>query len=164
VDLERIGDLLPAARLAGTAIAATDPLSFERLGLDAGLALYRASVVLPGDCTVTVDTVRDRGYVFVDGRRIGVVDRNGPAEVSVQAGPGVAELEILVENQGRINYGPLLGQGKGLGGVRVDGRFVFGWTMVPAALDRIFPEALAVGGAAAGTATSGGVDTGDVAS
>src|SRR5699024_6584923 len=40
---------------------------------------------------------------------------------------------------------------------------VFGWTMVPAALDRIFPESLAVGGPAAGTATSGGVHTGDVA-
>ena len=47
-------------------------------------------------------------------------------------------LEILVENLGRINYGPLLGQHKGLlGPVLVDRRLVHGWTSSPIALSEL---------------------------
>ena len=53
------------------------------------------------------------------------------------------QLEILVENQGRINYGPLLGQGKGiLGGVQIDRRLVQGWTMVSLPIDEWSAEHL----------------------
>ncbi len=42
-----------------------------------------------------------------------------------------------MENQGRINYGPLLGEAKGiLGGVQLDRRLVHGWTMRCLPLDR----------------------------
>lgn len=48
-----------------------------------------------------------------------------------------------MENQGRINYGPLLGQGKGiLGGVQVGRRLVHGWTMRALPLDEWSPALL----------------------
>ncbi|SIO16302.1 glycoside hydrolase family 35 protein [Agromyces cerinus] len=132
--------LLPALRAAGghEASAAVAPASFEELGLDAGLVLYEAMPILPrGTSTISMRGLHDRAQVWVDGRFVGVVDT-----ASAQAGLEVtghgerARLEVLVENQGRINYGPLLGQGKGiLGVVQVDRRIVQGWRSRPIALD-----------------------------
>ncbi|MFP3480288.1 beta-galactosidase, partial [Burkholderia sp. SIMBA_057] len=47
------------------------------------------------------------------------------------------------ENLGRINYGPLIGQGKGiLGGVLVNQRYTFHWTHIPLALAEWEPARL----------------------
>ncbi|KRC58772.1 beta-galactosidase [Agromyces sp. Root81] len=126
-------DLLPALRAVGGAPGAPvtpAPRSFEELGQDAGLVLYRAHPILPtGSSTLTIRGLHDRAHVWIDGRLVGIVD-----EVEALDGIGVegrgerVELEILVENQGRINYGPMLGEGKGiLGTVQVDRRLVQGW-------------------------------------
>ena len=98
--------------------------------------LYRAQPTLPrGTSTITIRGLHDRAHVWVDGRLIGVVDEAAAAAGLAVVGTGEpVALEILVENQGRINYGPLLGQGKGiLGGVQVDRRLVQGWTSLPVA-------------------------------
>jgi beta-galactosidase len=69
-----------------------------------------------------------------------VLDREA-GSLTVQGTGARVRLELLVENQGRINYGPLLGQGKGiLGGVQVDRRLVHGWTMHGLPLDEWSPE------------------------
>ena len=120
------------------------PLSFESLGLDAGLVLYETRVLLEhGENLLTADGVHDRAIVFVDGERAGlIVSADGSV---VLEGTGVpARLQILVENQGRINYGPLLGQGKGIvGDVRIDGALVAGWASHPIPLDLWSQERLA---------------------
>ncbi|WP_371131057.1 beta-galactosidase [Arthrobacter sp. SDTb3-6] len=112
------------------AINSVRPLSFEQLGLDRGLVLYSASAVLPAaETTITIRGLHDRAYLWVDGVFAGVLDDAQGAEVVRLMGTGrPVKLEVLVENQGRINYGPLLGQGKGiLGGVLVGRRYVFHW-------------------------------------
>jgi beta-galactosidase len=111
------------------------PPSFEELGIASGLVLYRATPRLPrGESTLTIAGLHDRAQVFVDGALAGTLDADGSLPVT-GAGESV-DLRILVENQGRINYGPLLGQGKGiLGGVRIDRRLVHGWTARPVPLD-----------------------------
>ncbi|GJM79465.1 hypothetical protein HMSSN139_19610 [Paenibacillus sp. HMSSN-139] len=49
-------------------------------------------------------------------------------------------MDILVENMGRINYGPLLRDAKGITeGVRIDNQFQYGWTVRTLPLD---PDAL----------------------
>ncbi|OIJ90448.1 glycoside hydrolase family 35 protein [Streptomyces colonosanans] len=118
------------------AVVSPHPLSFEELGQASGLVLYRARPMLPrGTNEVIVSGVHDRAQVFVDGVAAGVLDR----EVDSLTVPGTGRqvrLELLVENQGRINYGPLLGQGKGiLGHVRVGRRLIHGWEMHPLPLD-----------------------------
>lgn len=52
--------------------------------------------------------------------------RSGLSLSGVQAGQ---RLSVLVENQGRINYGGRLNDTKGLGNVTLDGRLLRGWTM-----------------------------------
>ncbi|MDT0609215.1 glycoside hydrolase family 35 protein [Streptomyces lancefieldiae] len=148
--------LLDALRAVAEPVHAAVPLSFEELGQSAGLVLYAARPLLPpGEQELTVTGLHDRAQVFVDGVPVAVLDRETSSFTVVGTGARI-RLELLVENQGRINYGPLLGQGKGiLGGVRVERRLVHGWTMRRLPLDEWTPHdtaraasAAAPGGAA----------------
>lgn len=114
------------------------PLSFEQLGLDRGLVHYSAKAVLPaGEATIKIRGLHDRAHIWIDGVFAGVLtDANGATGLPVTSGGGLATLEILVENQGRINYGPHFGQGKGiLDGVLVNQRYVFHWEQRPIDLE-----------------------------
>ncbi|MEO7016509.1 MAG: glycoside hydrolase family 35 protein [Leifsonia sp.] len=130
------GGLLESLELAAVDVEASHPPSFEELGLASGLVLYQARPRLTrGHNSLTITGLHDRAQVFVDGRPVGVLDRETGTLGLVGTGSQV-ELQILVENQGRINYGPLLGQGKGiLGGVQIGRRFVHGWTARALPLD-----------------------------
>lgn len=142
--------------LADLAVTSPHPLGFDELGQASGLVLYRARPRLPrGTHELTVTGLHDRAQVFVDGLPAGVLDRE-TSSLAVEGRGERVRLELLVENQGRINYGPLLGQGKGiLGGVRVERRLVHGWTMHGLPIDewtpddvRRAPDAAAPGGTA----------------
>lgn len=51
-----------------------------------------------------------------------------PLDITVPANG--ARLDILVENMGRINYGPLIRDPKGITeGVRIDNQFLYDWTI-----------------------------------
>ncbi|MET9824988.1 glycoside hydrolase family 35 protein [Streptomyces sp. NPDC006349] len=133
----RHASLLGALRATARPVHAPLPLSFEELSLASGLVLYEATPLLPpGHHELTVTGLHDRAQVFVDDAPVAVLDRES-ASFTVPGTGARVRLALLVENQGRINYGPLLGQGKGiLGGVRVERRLVHGWTMRPLPLDR----------------------------
>ncbi|GAA1970613.1 glycoside hydrolase family 35 protein [Kitasatospora viridis] len=139
---------LPLARLHGEPVASPYPRSMEQLGQSYGLVLYRTEVSGPrAPAELQVDGLGDRAQVFLDGRPVGVLDRTGrsggPVELAVPAGG--ARLELLVENLGRVNYGPALGERKGIsGGVRLGQQLLMGWRMFRLPLDDLgeldFPE------------------------
>lgn len=67
----------------------------------------------PDDEVLVLGGVRDHATVFVDGRRIGALDRQRHQRAI--ALPRVAgTLRLLVEDRGRVNYGERLGEAKGL--------------------------------------------------
>ncbi|CAL9375582.1 Beta-galactosidase [Streptomyces sp. enrichment culture] len=136
--------LLGALRAVSEPVASPHPLSFEELEQASGLVLYRAGPRLPGGRhTLTVSGLRDRAQVFLDGVPLGVLDRE-TASLEVTGRGERACLELLVENQGRVNYGPRLGEHKGiLGGVAIGRRLVHGWTMHRLPLDTWTPDDLA---------------------
>ncbi len=126
--------LLESLRGLTEPVGSAAPLTFEELGLDSGMVLYRASPVLPpGDTSIRIFGLRDRAQVFVDGGLVGVLERSGAEEGIAVVGHGKAvQLEILVENLGRINYGPYLGEHKGiLQGVSVGQRLIHRWENQP---------------------------------
>ncbi|AIY01547.1 beta-galactosidase [Arthrobacter sp. PAMC 25486] len=147
VPLSRGTTLLDFVR-AAEPVSSIKPLSFEQLGLDRGLVHYSAKAVLPaGEATIKIRGLHDRAQVWVDNAFAGVLnDANGADGLKVTTGGGMARVEILVENQGRINYGPLFGQGKGiLDGVLINQRYVFHWEQRPIELELPLSELLAVG-------------------
>jgi beta-galactosidase len=146
----RRAGLLDALRAADVPVRAPMPLSFEELGQSGGLVLYAAEPhVPPGEHEVTVTGLHDRAQVFADGAPVAVLDRE-TATFALRGTGAPVRLELLVENQGRINYGPLLGQGKGiLGGVRLERRLVHNWAMRRLPLDEWTAADLARLGSAA---------------
>ncbi|HET6856046.1 MAG TPA: beta-galactosidase family protein [Streptomyces sp.] len=122
-----LDDVLEALGDAETETAM--PPTFEELGVDRGLVRYR--VELPGPrqaYPLGVTGLRDLAVVYVDGVRAGVLDGGSGAYCALAepvAGPAVVEL--WVESLGRVNYGPRLGEPKGItGGVLHERQYVHG--------------------------------------
>jgi beta-galactosidase len=136
--------LLGALRVVSAPVTSLHPPSFEALDQASGLLLHRATPHLPaGSHRLTVHELRDRAQVFLDGVPLGVLDRENASLDLTGRGDRVA-LEVLVENQGRVNYGPRLGEHKGiLGGIAVGPRLVHGWTTHRLPLDAWTGEDLA---------------------
>lgn len=110
------------------------PEPMEALGQAYGLIHYRTRVrgSFP-DATLRISGLADRAQVFLDGAPLGVLERDRPMDgLPLSIGAAGAELEVLVENMGRINYGPWLEDRKGIsGGVRLDTQYQFGWEIRP---------------------------------
>jgi beta-galactosidase len=98
------------------------PLTFEGLGASSGFVLYRGT---SKGGRLNLPKLRDRATVFVNEHQVGTVQRPKDTSVTIGSGP----LDILVENQGRINFGTEFVEEKGLpGGVQLDGKALTGWT------------------------------------
>lgn len=112
--------------------------TFDALGHDRGVALFATRLTRGGPGVLTVgEEVRDRAWVLVDGSPVGVLARDAH-ERAVALPDARGELVIVVEDQGRVNYGPRIGEHKGLiGGVALDGEPLAGWAARPLDLDRI---------------------------
>ncbi len=142
-----------ASRRLGEASEHEQMPTFDELGHDRGIAIFTTRLDRGGPGTLTIgEEVRDRAWVLVDGAPVGVLARDGH-ERAIGLPETRGELAIVVEDQGRVDYGTRIGEHKGLiGGVQLDGVEVTGWSARPIDLDRV-PQAAtrsAPGGAAAG--------------
>ncbi|KAF2982747.1 hypothetical protein EK904_012142 [Melospiza melodia maxima] len=85
----------------------------DSIGQPYGYVLYE-TVIFGGGHLHSRDHVRDRAQVFVNTVYVGELDYNS-VELSIPEGQGFRQLRLLVENRGRVNYGPALNeQRKGL--------------------------------------------------
>ena len=81
------------------------PLTFEQLHQGYGYVLYTRHFNQPISGTLKIPGLRDYAVVYINGTKIGILDRNTKTysmEIDI---PFDATLQILVENMGRINYG-----------------------------------------------------------
>ncbi|MGW7490741.1 glycoside hydrolase family 35 protein [Streptomyces sp. NPDC054786] len=100
--------------LGGEEAEGGGPATFEELGVDRGVVRYRVAVPGPrGRYPLRVSGLRDRAVVYVDGVR-GPVVEGEDAVLGEVAGP--ASVEVWVASLGRVNYGPRLGESKGITG------------------------------------------------
>ena len=111
-------------------IAADHPRSMETFGQGYGYILYRKQLTGPVAGQLVVDDLRDYAAVYLNQKLQGTLDRRlkqTQLAMTVPAGP--ATLDILVENTGRINFGPLLQEGQAgiTRSVSLAGRELTGW-------------------------------------
>ena len=110
---------------------------FEAFGQNQGLAFYRTRVPAGAAGTLDFDGIHDYAHIYLDGKLIATVDRRMKKQpVAVPAREKAAELEIMVEGMGHINYGGKMeSDRKGIvGEVRLDGKALKNWTVVPKTL------------------------------
>jgi len=109
----------------------------DELETDTRLAVYRTELSGGRSGVLAFGEVRDRAAVFLDGAPVGILEReHHERAISL---PGVCRrLELVVEDQGRVNYGPRIGEHKGLvGPARLDGEPLTGWEVLAIDLDRV---------------------------
>lgn len=113
-----------------------EPVTADQLGQAQGLTLYQAAVDAPGEAVLSVAGVRDRAQVFLNRQPVGVLARDHHDRF-LPLPPGArGTLELLVEDQGRVNYGPRIGEPKGLiGPACLNGVPLRGWRVMPLPLD-----------------------------
>ena len=114
------------------------PKYMEEIGQAFGYLLYRTTINGPKNALpMAAAAVHDRAQIWVNGEKKATWerwDKEGISQQTVCMPLGVGEsghLDILVENMGRVNYGPKLRDRKGIHGVRFGGQHHFGWEMYP---------------------------------
>jgi beta-galactosidase len=86
---------------------------------------------------LSVGEVRDRALVFLDGDPVGVLERDR-RDRALMLPRGRGRLEIVVEDQGRVNYGPRIGEMKGLiGEIRLGEEPLTDWSACSVDLDAV---------------------------
>jgi beta-galactosidase len=116
-------DALPAP------VASHELKTMEALGQSYGDVLYRKRVTTAFTGELRIDGLHDYAQVYVNGKRIGTLDRRLKQDtLPVKLAKGDT-LDLLVQNDGRINFGEhLRSERKGiLGGVSLHGQPLLDW-------------------------------------
>ena len=110
-----------------------------------GSRCTRRPSTCPGQPCSSVGEVRDRAQVFLNRQPVGVLARDHHDRALPLPSGARGTLELLVEDQGRVNYGPRIGEQKGLiGPVTVGGAPVRGWQVLPLPLADVTPAVAAL--------------------
>jgi beta-galactosidase len=139
VELDASAGLFDQPHLFGPPVLADRPQTMEQLGQSFGFVRYETELPAAGPAVLRVGEVRDRAQVFVDGQPVGVLERENHEHALAFITPrSRARLVVLVENQGRVNYGPGIHDRKGLlGPVTVNGEELADWSSSPLPLDSL---------------------------
>lgn len=133
--------LLDNLDLLGEKHNSVTPESMEYWGQNFGFIHYRTKLSGPmNNQKLGLDKVYDRALIFLDGKYFATYYRNDEVqEFELDIPVGGTQLDILVENMGRINYGTEVGKDfKGiLGGVRICLQYQHYWETWNLPLDNI---------------------------
>ncbi|MDP9080293.1 MAG: beta-galactosidase [Bacteroidota bacterium] len=127
-------DILPKPVLNKT------PLTFEALNQDYGFVLYHTNVAGGKTGVLKLNELRDYAVIMVNGKRVGVLDRRHKQDsIKLTLPAGKVKLDLLVENLGRINFGPyLLKNKKGITeSVVFNGKVIYNWAMYRLPFNRV---------------------------
>jgi beta-galactosidase len=116
----------------------TSPRTMEEYDQAVGCIDYRTTIPAGPAAALTVGSIHDFGFIFLNGQRVDVMDRrttNFMAQLPERKGP--ATLDILVDAMGRVNFGPLNADRKGIHEpVELDGAELTGWKIFNLPLDK----------------------------
>ena len=105
--------------------------------IEARLAVYRTDLHLDGPAVLELAEIRDRALVFLDGDPVGVLSREDH-DRAITLPRGRGRLDLIVEDQGRVNYGSRIGEPKGpIGPLLVGGIEPAAWQTLAIDLDTV---------------------------
>lgn len=128
----RFTDVVSLNEILPEALESARPLTFEDMNQAYGYVLYRTILDNANSGTLRIREVRDYAIIYVNGKRKGILDRRLDQDsLYLELPGGRVTLDILVENMGRVNFGPyLLKNKKGITqNVTLDGKELLQWQM-----------------------------------
>lgn len=132
IKLSKVANVLDYAENQ-KAVSSDKPLTFEEMKQGYGYVLYSRRFNQPISGTLEIPGLRDYAVVYMDGEKVGVLNRNTQTYSMEIEIPFNSTLQILVENMGRINYGSeIVHNKKGIiSPVKIAGMEITGsWKMV----------------------------------
>jgi beta-galactosidase len=111
-------------------IHSDQPLTMEAMDQSYGYVLYRTTIDGPVTGDLSVGAVHDYAQVYVNGKLAGIIDRRlNQHALPLAIDSPHAHLDILLENTGRVNFGPSIPTERVglLGGVQLAGHPLTGW-------------------------------------
>ncbi|XP_011268594.2 beta-galactosidase [Camponotus floridanus] len=106
------------------------PRTFEHLSVNQGFVLYETDLPPPVfDPVILRATIKDRALVYVDGRLSGTLSRMDKIFTIPLENPYGRRLSLLIENQGRLNFGNEIHDFKGISNVTLSGTPLINWNM-----------------------------------
>jgi len=125
--------------LLGKPVKSEKPLSMEEIGQNYGYVLYRKKLDKDFSGELKFDALNDYGQIFINGKKVGTLDRRlkqNTLTIDAKAG---STLDILVENGGRLNFGrDFIYDRKGIvGQVWLNGVPVTNWEIYSLPLDNL---------------------------
>ncbi|MEK6992131.1 beta-galactosidase family protein [Paenibacillus sp. FSL K6-1566] len=139
VSMTSYADLLENLPVLASSEKHRTPVPMELLGQNYGFIVYSTKISGPrqGE-SLHLQEVHDRAQVFLDGVYQGTVERWNNAPISLDIPAAGAKLDIVVENMGRVNYGPRLKDYKGITeGVRMNNQFLYDWSISCLPMDHL---------------------------
>ena len=114
------------------------PLNMERYNQGHGCILYRTTVPAGEAAVLESPAVHDFGFVFLDGKQIGVMDRrNNNFKIKLPERKSAQTLDVLVEAMGHVNFGQEVHDRKGLRApVKLGGNELTDWKVFNLPLDQ----------------------------
>ncbi|WP_433019857.1 glycoside hydrolase family 35 protein [Kribbella sp. CA-294648] len=101
------------------------------------LAIYRTAVDIDRPALLEIGEIRDRAQLYLDGHPLGTLEReNHDRAILLPRARG--KLDLVVEDQGGVNYGPRIGETKGIvGPALLDSAPITRWATCAIDLDGI---------------------------
>ncbi|WP_273832049.1 glycoside hydrolase family 35 protein [Guptibacillus sedimenti] len=139
VQLTESVSLFDVLQDVGTKVEYVTPLSMEKLDQNFGYTLYRTTVHETGTLELDTTPIRDRAFIYVNGKHEATVSVNDETKSVMIPFPNEENtFEILVENLGRVNYGKHLSDQKGIvQNLWLNNQYWFDWEMMKIEGDRL---------------------------
>ncbi len=121
VELDRCADLFDNLKNTAKKVYSVTSESMEYFGQHSGFILYHHRLKGNYSGKLFIDGLCDRAHIFVNGELKGIVYRNDE-EKSVEIGElcGENDIDVLVEDMGRVTYGPNMLERKGVNQIRIE--------------------------------------------
>ena len=138
-------DAVPKLAAPRGSVNASFPLTMEQIGQNYGFVLYRTQIPKAFSQSTVKLTItrlmRDRAIIYVGKVRQATMFRRwSQSSVTLHIGLDL-QLDILVENTGRVNAGPRMVDPKGIvGNVTIGGTLLMNWQMYPINLRNVVSE------------------------
>jgi beta-galactosidase len=121
------------------AISSDQVQSMEDIGQAYGYILYRTHLKSDAEGELALDQVHSYAQVYLNKKLVGTIDRRLKQDSIPLHGTAGAQLDILVENTGRVNFGKTIG-GERAGitkQVTLAGKPLLGWEIYPLTMTHV---------------------------